>query len=176
MKPETPEENAYLLQLHTATQGDIKTQVSMYDVGTALGLEKAAAGSLAESLFIQGFAELKTLSGGIGITVQGLRALDMPVPGDEDNPDLGTGPVLEAGGREAAEKLLREIRDSMGRATASFSRLEELVLDIKTMEVQLLSPAPKTAIIREIFRSLHGNLTNTAPQALTRKLSSVISM
>ena len=87
---DNPEEQAFLYELYTMTRGDTSTQVSMYDIGKTLGLEKTAAGSMAESLFIQGFAELKTLSGGISITVEGLGALDIDLPGSPDSPGLHT--------------------------------------------------------------------------------------
>ena len=60
------ETKAYLFQLCSMAQGDPLAQVSMYEVGEALGLERSEAGSLAEALFIEEYAELKTLSGGIG--------------------------------------------------------------------------------------------------------------
>ncbi len=77
---DNPEEQAYLNQLYTMTQGDPGVQVSMYDIGAALGVEKSEAGALAESLIIQDLAELKTLSGGIAITGNGLKALDKTLP------------------------------------------------------------------------------------------------
>ena len=43
-------------------KGDPLAQVSMYEVGEFLGLEKTEAGALAEALFIEEYAELKTLS------------------------------------------------------------------------------------------------------------------
>jgi len=33
-------------------------------------------------------------------------------------------------------------------------QLEEMVMDIKTIEIQMLSPHPKTGIIREILKSI----------------------
>lgn len=176
MEFNAPQEKAYLLELHTRTGGDINAQASMYEIGENLGLEKDEAGQMAESLFIQGYAELKTLSGGIGITNQGLEALDMkPEPGPgEENLSLGTARVLEERGRESLDKILEEIKKSIFGTATSYDDLEEIIMDIKTMEAQLLSPCPKTAILREILRSLLENVKDRNKE-LEARLTAMIS-
>jgi hypothetical protein len=59
--------------------------------------------------------------------------------------------------------------------TNAYAWVEEVVMDIKTMEVQLLSPKPKTGIVREIFNSLNRNLKQTGAGDLNQKLSAVLS-
>ncbi|MCP4722949.1 MAG: hypothetical protein GY860_26140, partial [Desulfobacteraceae bacterium] len=142
-------------QLYSMAQGDPLVQVSMYEVGENLGLEKAEAGALAQTLFSDGHAELKTLAGGICITRQGLKALDMKIDykGDEDL-QLGSGPVLETRGKESLEKILGEIKEFIGGGGKPYLQLEEMVMDIKTIEIQMLSPHPKTGIIREVLKSM----------------------
>jgi hypothetical protein len=174
---ENPEEHAYLNQLYVMTQGDPATQVSMYDIGAALGLEKSEAGTMAESLFIQDLAELKTLSGGIGITDGGLKALgkSSPSPHPDQAISLGRDPVLAPEKKEMVSGLLAEIKSVLEKENHPYTWVEEVVMDIKTMEIQLLSPKPKTSIVREIFNSLHRNLKQSDADALTRKLSAVLS-
>jgi len=176
MDLDNPEAKAYLFELYTQTQGDTKTQVSMYDVGAAIGLEKTDAGAMAEDLFIQGYAEMKTLSGGIGITLQGLDLLQIKIAPEagSDSLSLGEGPILESRGKETLEKIIQRIKDSLSRTTQTYSRQEELVMDIKTIEVQLLSPKPKTKIIREILRSLHQNFATFGSEDLSNALNSLI--
>ncbi|MBA3012200.1 MAG: hypothetical protein KKF12_09995 [Proteobacteria bacterium] len=170
----TPEAKAYLNQLYSMTQGDQEVQVSMYEVGEALGLEKDEAGVLAQDLFIGGDAELKTLSGGIGITRQGLLALDMKIDYQGDQTlQLGKGPVLDDRGKEVVEKMLGEIQAFLGRAGTPYGKLEEMVMDIKTIEIQMLSPNPKTGIIREVFKSMGSNLSGDGD--LKGKLDAVIA-
>lgn len=173
----SPEEKAFLYELYTQTKGNTEAQISMHDVGTALGLEKNEAGSLAENLFIQGFAELKTLSGGIGITDQGMKVLDIkppPRPGD-DALKLGKTLVLEAAGKKAVEKILKAIKENSIGAKPSYDTLEELIMDIKTIEVQMMSPRPKTQIIREILRSLSANIEKNGPEDLAAGLNALIA-
>ncbi len=74
------ENTAYLLELFQRTKGDARARVSMYDVGAALGMEKGAAGKTAEELIAAGWVEIKSLSGGIGITAEGIAAAQAAAP------------------------------------------------------------------------------------------------
>ncbi|WP_300458191.1 hypothetical protein [Desulfobacula sp.] len=177
MDLDNPEAKAYLFELYTMTQGDPEAQVSMYDVGATLGLEKTDAGTMAEDLFIQGFAELKTLSGGIGITRQGLDVLQVegvPSP-DKTVLKLGTGPVLEDQDQKNVEQVLQDIKTGLALLKQPYAQLAEIVMDIKTIEVQMLSPQPKTAIIREVLRSLHQSMAPAGPKDLAAKINSLIT-
>ena len=176
MEINSPEAKAFLFELYTQTRGDVDAQVSMVDVGTALGLDKAAAGTLAESLFIQEFAELKTLSGGIGITQKGMDLLQVKIPPKKGNQfeGLGNGPILENQGQAAVEKILHDIKTCLCQAHTSFTQLDEMVMDIKTIEVQMLSPRPKSGIVREGLRSLILCMMETGPQDLTQRLEKLI--
>lgn len=162
MDIDNPEAKSYLTELCTRTQGDIGVQVSMYDVGEAIGMEKAEAGMMAEELIVQGFVELKSLSGGIGITSQGVEMVQGPAVGPRIGTDtsmqLGNALVLEESGRQAVEKIVGEIRNACVQRNATYAQLEEIVIDIKTIETQMLSPNPKIAVIREVLRSLHKTL------------------
>lgn len=174
MELNTPEEKAFLLELHTRTGGDINAQASMYEIGQSLGLEREEAGRMAESLLIQEYAELKTLSGGMGITDKGLTALDMkPGPGAAAEFTLGKGRVLEDRGRECLDRILGEIRGAVFGSGAFCPGLEEMILDLKTIEVQLLSPCPKTSIIREVLRSIRENIRGH--KDLESRLTAMIS-
>ena len=64
---------SYLTELHSMTDGDTAVQVSMYEVGELLGLDRAEAAAVAEDLIIEGYAELVSLSGGISITTAGTQ-------------------------------------------------------------------------------------------------------
>ncbi|MCP4021887.1 MAG: hypothetical protein GY729_08595 [Desulfobacteraceae bacterium] len=178
MDPASAEEKTYLAELYSVTGSDLNAQASMYEVGANLGLAKEEAGTMAESLFIQGFAELKTLSGGIGITHTGLEALNVST--DKNIPDtalsLGTGPVLDAKAKKNVENLLEEIKvHTAHKALGDYPRLEQTVIDIKTIEIQMLAPNPKTGIIREVLKSLQQTLKEDGPKELNAKLTALIS-
>lgn len=170
----SPEAKAYLYELYTRTGTDLDVQVSMYDVGQSLGMEKNDAGSMAESLYIQGLAELKTLSGGIGITREGLAVLEIkPAAGPDSSLSLGNGPVLDGSGREALDCIIPEIKKNLAEARIDYPGIEEILLDIKTIEVQMLSPKPKTAIIREVLRSIQSGFESLGSRGLAAKLKAL---
>jgi hypothetical protein len=176
MDPVNPEAKAFLFELYTQTKGDTKKQVSTNDVGAALGLEKTAAESMAQDLIIQGYAELKTLSGGIGITIQGLELLQIKIVPESnlETMSLGSGPVLENQDKKIVEKIIQDIKDSLTQIKQTYAQQEELVIDIKTIEIQMLSPSPKTKVIREVFRSLHKNFVTFGPEDVSKALNSLI--
>jgi hypothetical protein len=151
---------AYLAELYRATDGDPSAQVSMYDIGAAIGLDKAVSGKLAEELIASGDVEIRTLSGGIGITAQGIdsAAAETGAPQSTQR-QLGSARVLDENDHTTVQSALAAVKRAMGNTAAPYDHLEALVIDIKTIEIQLLAPQPKTAVIREVFRSLHGTLS-----------------
>ena len=60
----------------------------------------------------------------------------------------------------AVEAVMRDIRAAALSGTASLGQLEETVIDIKTIEIQLLSPNPKTEVIRQVLLSMQKNLAD----------------
>ncbi|MDR3629600.1 MAG: hypothetical protein P4L42_04620 [Desulfocapsaceae bacterium] len=173
------QEMRYLEELCAATGADAGVQVSMTDMGAALGLDKAEAGIIAEDLIIQGLVELRSLSGGISITAQGIEMVQ-GLTGSTTLPagqalQLGSGPVLSDQGRSAVERVIGEIRTAAALSKASFSQWEETVIDVKTLEVQLLSPKPKTEVIRQVLLSLRTNLAGLGLQDRAASIDSLIS-
>ena len=170
----------YLAELYRQTEGNTDAQVSMLVVGSAIGFEEAEARATAENLMILGLVELKTLSGGIGITSQGIKELGItPAPAADSisdaNLQLGKEVVLGDSGRQVVETVLAELKNEVAKAQTDYLRLEEIIIDIKTMEVQLLSPNPKVAIIREILRSLNTIVSSSGDNVLTAKLETLLN-
>jgi hypothetical protein len=157
METSSPEARTYLAELYQRTAGDVSAQVSMYEVGAAVDMEKSAAGKLAEDLIGDGLVEVKTLSGGIGITALGIeqvQAAGLAGGGAAAPLALGDGPLLEGENKTAVVSLVRDIKSAASQQSVPYDSLEEMVIDIKTLEVQLLSPKPKTAIVREVLLSV----------------------
>lgn len=155
MRGPSSEALRFLTELHQAVKADPNASVSMYDIGRTLGLDKTQAGRVGEEVIAMGWAEIKTLSGAIGITTEGLLVAE-PSGGASAAPrlTLGREVVLDAESRVSAEKALALIQERIPGLATSYAGIEELVIDLKTAQVQLLSPRPKTAILREILRSL----------------------
>ena len=57
----------FLIQLFEQTKGDGSIQVSMYDIGELLGMDRDTASTVAQELMGLQLVEIRTLSGGIGI-------------------------------------------------------------------------------------------------------------
>jgi len=62
----------FLVELYHRTQGDASVKVSMFDIGESLGLDRKLSLRTAEELIGTGLVEIKTLSGIIGITTEGI--------------------------------------------------------------------------------------------------------
>ncbi len=52
MHTDNSELKDYLVELHNQTQGNEEMQVSMHDVGSALGLDKNQAGAIGQDLIV----------------------------------------------------------------------------------------------------------------------------
>lgn len=168
-------ESQFLSQLYTLTNGDLSAQHSMHDVGAAVGLDKEQSGKIAENLIGQGLVEIKTLSGGVGITAEGVEAVQASGAPSHSGFDLslGNGRIIESEGRTTVDHLLSEIKSEIAKNTTSYPQLEAMVVDIKTIETHMLSPQPKVIVIRELFRSLQETLSSSGPTniaALVEKL------
>ena len=168
-------EESYLNELYRRTEGNTNEQVSMFEVGATLGLEKESARRLAEDLIAEGLVEIRTLSGGIGITAQGAEKARPANAGTRANRcALGSGPVLEQNERQNVESILAEIRACVTSGPVPFAKIEEMVIDLKTIEIQLLSPNPKTAIIRETLRSVKTGLEASENAGLADEVANMI--
>ncbi len=151
----------YLQELYNNTQGNPEAVVSMYDVGLAIGLDKAEAGKIAEDLMVQGYVELKTLAGGISLTIEGLGVLGFSAntpnkPNEEYS--LSSGPQVNDDDRSIIATVVSNIQSEFTSLGPDFSLAEQIVLDLKGIDLHLLSPTPKTAVIIALFGSISDSL------------------
>jgi hypothetical protein len=151
-----------MIELFEQTRDDQSVQVSMYDIGGRLGLERNAASRVAEELIGLQMVEIRTLAGGIGISAAGsemVQNLIGPLAADpDDSIKLGADPLVNSAVRHALEQIVAEIKDQAGTLGLDFDTLTELMADLKSIDAQLGSSRPKTAIIRECLHSLSGVL------------------
>ncbi|MBI5550237.1 MAG: hypothetical protein HY911_01930 [Desulfobacterales bacterium] len=176
---ENETQKAFLLELYRSADGAAGVQRSMHAVGAAIGLDKEHAGKTAEDLIGKGWVEIKTLSGGIGLTAEGIETAQQEGAGGGSGggplPKLGKGPLLAEPERAAVEKMLSEIRQSIPALKAEYAQLEEMVLDLKTAEVHLLSPRAKTAVIREVLRGLQAALAKAGAKDTADRIGRMIA-
>ncbi|MFV0438873.1 MAG: hypothetical protein ACK5PS_15955 [Desulfopila sp.] len=156
------DQTRFLYELYTLTEGSLEAEISMYQVGQTVGLDKESTSSMSQDLMIEELIELKTLSGGIGINEKTLQFLEdaglIAAKAGGLTARLGQGPVISEEDRLHIESLCLEIKKALTTTSAEYSQVEELVIDIKTVEIQLLSPRPKTSVIQALFCSLYQSL------------------
>ncbi|CAB1074631.1 hypothetical protein JY97_01765 [Alkalispirochaeta odontotermitis] len=168
----------FMIQLFEQTRGDLTLQVSMYDIGSLLELERDAASRVAEELMGLQMVEIRTLSGGIGISAAGsemVQELIGPLTPEVGAPiALGHQPLLNSAGRQALEEILMDIKDKSGSLGLDFNSLTELMADLKTIDAQLGSSRPKTSIVRVCMHSISGVVKETANRELSGRISGLL--
>lgn len=169
---------SFLQQLYEMSD-EQTSDVSMYVIGDRLGLDKAESGAVAEDLIIDGFAELRTLAGGISITEKGLDALGKATGASVNGSGssvyvLGSEEVLDDVDQQAVVRLIDDVRREIFRSAEKYDELEEFVIDIKTIETQLLSPQPKTSIITAVLHSIALQFQQQGSQQFSRQINEMI--
>ncbi|MGD2097021.1 MAG: hypothetical protein PVG35_05530 [Desulfobacterales bacterium] len=168
----------YLIQLFEQTHGDTAAQVSMYDIGEGLGLDHDTSARVAENLIGLQLAEIRTLSGGIGISAEGadkVKGLLGGVSPAQDTPcRLSDQPTLDATGCQAVEQVADTLKNQTGNLGLDFDGLSEMMADLKTIDAQLGSSRPKTAIIRECLRSLKALLETQTESDILLKVNGLL--
>lgn len=168
----------FLIQLFDQTSGDSSTQVSMYDVGEGLGLDRDTSSRVAETLIGLQLVEIRTLSGGIGISTEGANEVKRLTGGMShagDSPSkLTDQPVMDSVSCECVEETAGQLKSRAGNLGLDFDGLSELMADLKTIDAQLGSSRPKTAIIRECLRSIKGVLEGAAEAEILAKIRTLL--
>ena len=168
----------FMIQLMEETNGDQSAQSSMYEVGASLGLDRDNASRVAEELMGLQLVEIRTLSGGIGMSSAGFEMMqELLGPTDmTGNPAtrLGDEPILTSSGREAVVEIANEIKRDAGTLGLDFDSLSELMADLKSIDAQLESSRTKTAILRECFISICQVLKTKPGTSLIGKINGLI--
>lgn len=76
---------------------------------------------------------------------------------------------------ESARGIVEHLRSAGEQLGVGFDRQEELAQEIATVEAQLNSPAPKSRVLREMFRSIWSILEGATGSALATGLISRIT-
>ncbi len=171
------EEKRFLTALWDAVGKDPAGKASMYDVGAAVGMDRDAASHAAQELMGWNFAEVRTLSGDIGVTAEGAAAMDSAgrgKPAEGGGVALGNDPVPDQNVQEGIEELAAKLKAGAAQSGLDYERLSELMADIRTLDAQISSPRPKTSIIRECFRSIQKVLEKTDAADLAARVAAVL--
>jgi hypothetical protein len=168
----------FLIQLFEQTRGDTSAQVSMYEIGKDLGMDRDTSSRVAETLIGLQLVEIRTLSGGIGISTQGADEVKSLMGGaaltGESHHKLTGQPIMDPISCQAVEQATGELKSKAGNLGLDFDGLSELMADLKTIDAQLRSSRPKTAIVRECLRSLKAILEGLAEGESLVKVSGLL--
>lgn len=141
--------------LHESIGADTTAQVSMYDIGATAGLDKTASSRIAQELIGWGLVEIKTLSGAIGITGDGVEVAQVRFGGAPDaagpSITLADAPIVSSELRSVIEDMMVRLKAEAVCHDLPYEKLEELMANLKTIDAQMTSPRPRSAILREIF-------------------------
>jgi hypothetical protein len=168
----------FLIQLFEQTGGDSSAQVSMYDIGEGVGLDRDSSSRVAETLIGLQLVEIQTLSGGIGISTEGAneasRLTGGVSPAGISPGKLTDQPVMDPISCRGVEQAAGELKSQAGNLGLDFDGLSELMADLKTIDAQLGSSRPKTAIIRECLRSLKEALEGSVENEILLKIKRLL--
>jgi hypothetical protein len=166
----TSDEQQFLRALHDSVGGDPGGNASMYAVGETLGMDRAVASRTAENLMSWELVEVRTLSGAIGVTPAGADLIGASGGGEADA-GLGKGPVVDEAARRRVEAVAGDLKSRIGGMGLGYDQLSELTADLKTIDAQLGSPRPKTAVLRACLESIEDAVSEAgAPELRSRIL------
>jgi hypothetical protein len=168
----------YLQQLYDQVGGDASAQVSMYDVGEALDLDRDKSSQVAQTLIGLDLAEIKTLSGGIGISPDGISLVEGAggVSGESTGAAtrLSNEHVMSQDDLEAIEEITTYLKKEAGGLGLNYDDLTELVADLRTIDAQLTSSRPKTGIVRSCLESIEAVMKTLGHREAGERLHALI--
>ena len=168
----------FLLNIYKQVNGDVSVKVSVYDTGTDMGIEKDKALSITQLLVGYGMLELVSLSGSVCLTEAGRT--ELVTSGEINKQDDKTGVfikdtyVLDKNIHQVIELLVAQIKIFAGSESMAYELLEELFADIRTIDAQLLSPRPKTVIIKKCMESMALIIEKTEGEELLCKIRNIL--
>jgi hypothetical protein len=169
----------FFRSLFIKTGGDTKKQISMHEIGNEAGLDKSASKSIAEALMSLGLIDIRTLSGGIGLTAEGIleaQSWFADITGiSPAGITLGNHPVVGEKNGAVITDILTGLKPRIGKLGMAFDDLTELLADIQSLEAQMRSSRPKTAIVRECFRSMLSTLTRGSETETLSRINSFLA-
>jgi len=134
----------FLAELGRRVNGDPAQNVDMWAVGQDLNLDRGDTESTATQLMGQGYLEVRTLSGAVGLTAAGVERLaslaDMPPARDDSGPSWPEIVArLEAAGRD------------LGLVAAARS---DFLADVGCLKLQLAKERPLPGVLAACAESL----------------------
>jgi len=170
------QERIFLAEIYRCVGEDPADSVSMYEIGEKLGMDRQESARIAEMLLAGGLLDLRSLSGAVALTQSGHEAAAAAQPsGSEGAFSLGDGPLLDADRQQVVATIIADLKQQAGKMGLEFDALSEMVADLKTIEAQLSSPRPKSAVIRACFESIRDLLPGAADTRLVGTVTDLLA-
>ena len=118
------------------------------------------------------------MSGGIGITAKGVEAAQSggaATVGTAADGSLSDGPLLNDMDRNTLDPVVMDLQAHVAELNQGYDRLEELIFDIRTLQIQMHSPWAKTAIVKAVLTSIHDALKTAGSQQMATRLDRLIN-
>jgi hypothetical protein len=157
----------FLTKLVEKSGGDPSVGVSMYEIGTEMGLDKEGARHTAEDVIGRHLVEIISLSGSICLTETGLEAaeklgLAVTAPQAGGSGEVvaasiavpGTDRELRVLGPEAVEALRNLAAEMVKPGPGQETPEAEAAIDLAGLIAQLGSPRPKAGVVAELLLGL----------------------
>lgn len=172
-------ERDYLQQLYNYTNGDASVQVSMYAIGEGIDLDRDASSQVAQTLIGLNYVEIKTLSGGVCISPDGVAAIEGAGGGTAGSSvggsqGLSNARVLSQADLEAVNQVSEFMKGQAGTLNLDFEGLSELLADLRTIDAQLSSSRPKTEVVRACFKSIEATMDALGHKEACSRLRALI--
>lgn len=165
----------FLEALFSRTDGDPDTQVSMYEIGDSLGMDREQAEGVAQELMMEDLAAFKTLSGGIGITRTGVEAVRPDRARAGKAIRLGDDPYLDSTGRSAVADIVDRIKPEAGRLGLPYEALDQLIADLRSLDCQMVAPGARTPIVRACLEAVASNLAKQGEMEWSREIRELLA-
>ncbi len=165
----------FLEALFAATDGDLDAQVSMYEIGESLGMDRERAEQMAQELMMDDLAAFKTLSGGIGITQTGVETVRPDRARAGKAVRLGDHPYLDSTGRAAVADIVDRIKPEAGRLGLPYEALDQLVADLRSLDCQMVAPGARTPIVRACLEAVASNLSKQGEMEWSREIRDLLA-
>lgn len=157
------------------TKDSTTHQVSMTEVGGSIGLDKAASSRAVEELIWLGLVDIRTLSGAVGLTEAGKLLAQERLTPEEPYIGIGQGDIIGEAAKEGVGKLLSGIKNCLGALNLDFDRMNQAVVDVRTLEAQMSAPHPWTAIVRECLKAIAADVGDRLQPELAGRLNRLLA-
>ncbi|MEW6263757.1 MAG: hypothetical protein AB1641_11845 [Thermodesulfobacteriota bacterium] len=150
-----------LAAVHKATAGDLTRTAGMWIIGQELGLDRRRTEDLAMILVAEGWVEIRSLSGALALTEEGLRLSGEP--SDREAPPALALPVF-----------LDRLESALPDLELETTIMADLRQDLATLQAQQKRSRPLPGVIEAALQALEAALA-VSPAGTANELRAALA-